>query len=65
MLHRVHPYGTFSDGGSAFYGLQVVNRRINRRLLLQVTPPKLDPVIYRSRLQAESYLFAGVQRRAA
>ena len=65
MLDRVHPHRSFADRGRAFDRFQILDRRIDRRLVLQILAPELDAEVDRRRLQFQRHLFAGMQRCAA
>ena len=65
MLDGVHAHRAFADRGRALDRLQVLDLRVDRRLVREVLALELDPVIDRRGLQAQRDFFAGVQRGAA
>jgi len=65
MLDRMHPHRAVADGRRAFDRFQIVDLRVNRRLVRQILALEFDSVIGRRGLQLERNLFACVQRRAA
>jgi hypothetical protein len=60
MLNRVNLDVPFSDRGSAFDELQILNFRINCGFVWQVSPFEFDAVIDRRRLQGQCNQRAGV-----
>ena len=65
VLDGVHAHRSFADRGRALDRFQVLDRRVDRRLVLEIFALELEAEIDRRRLQFERDLFAGVQRRAA
>ena len=65
MLDRVHADRAFADGGGALDRFQIVDLRVDRRLVRQILALEFDAVIDRRGMQLERDFFAGVQRGAA
>jgi hypothetical protein len=61
VLDRVHAHRAFANRRGAVDCLQVLDFRIDRRLILQIFALEFDSVIDRRRLQFERDLFAGMQ----
>ena len=65
MLDGVHAHRAFADRGRALDRLHVLDRGVDRRLVLQILAFEFDPGIGRRRLDFQRHLLAGVQRGAA
>ena len=65
VLDRVHSHTAFANRRRALDCFEVVDLRLNQRLISQIFAPEFDPVLGRCGLQLQRHLLAGMQRCAA
>ena len=65
MLDRMNAHRSLADGRRALDRFQILDPRVDRRLVRKILAFELDPGIDRRRLQLQRHLFARVQRGAA